>query len=204
LEWQYIEKFDQQLVADYSPYLDQWTHVALVRGEKPDNYMSMYLNGVLVEQCSQFEPVEQYLKSNALALNDEQAPNDAPIKATLYIGGYKGQIAEFCIWNQKARNQEQIRNDMFPPKDSKEEPTNYWPLDEVTDDGVVNNKSNPNNKGVFKGCNEPKIVDIEQSLSNKWVIKEEKNKFEELVYKKQTRFDIIPPQKDTARGEGRG
>ncbi|MBD2128731.1 hypothetical protein NDI39_14425 [Microcoleus sp. ZQ-A2] len=199
LEWRYIEQFDECLVADYSSYLNQWTHVALVVGEKPDNYMSIYLNGVLVEQCSKFEPVEQYSKSNAP--NDDQAPNHDPIEATLYIGGYyKGQIAEFCIWNQP-RTQKQIRGDMFLPEDSEEKPTNYWSLDEVTDDGVVNNKSNPNNKGVLSGDTKPKIVPIEESLLKKWIIKEKKNKFDKLVYKKQTRFDIRSSQENTDLSE---
>ena len=197
LEWFYSEQFDERLVVDYSPYLNQWTHVALVVeenkvGENQDNYMSIYLNGVLVDQCSKFEPGEQYFKSNNS--NIHQVPDNTPRTrtATLKIGGsYKGQIAEFCIWD-KARTQKEIRDDMFPQKDSKrkEEPTNYWSLDEVTDDGVVNNKSNPNNKGVLNGNIKSKIVPLEPSLSKKWIIKKEKSTFDKLVYKKQTRFEI--------------
>jgi C1A family cysteine protease len=195
LQWRYLNQLDYWLFADYSPYLNQWTHVALVVGENPDNYMSIYLNGVLVEQCSMSN------KDDGTQKNPSE-----PITATLRIGGsngesYKGQIAEFRIWN-KPRTQKEIRDNMFLPKDSEEKPTNYWPLDEVTDDGVVNNKSNPNNKGVLSEGTKQKIVPIEESLLKKWIIKEEKNKFEKLVYKKQTRFDIIPPQKDTARGKG--
>jgi C1A family cysteine protease len=159
--------------------------VALVVGKDKD--MSIYLNGLLVQQ------LEQSSKSNEP--NDAQSPNDDQIEATLNIGrGYKGQIAEFCIWN-KARTQKEIRDNMFRPKDSEEKLTNYWLLDEVTNDGVVNNKNNPKNKGVISEGSKRKIIPIEQT--KKWIIKEEKNKLERLASKNQTRFEIMPSQEDT-------
>jgi C1A family cysteine protease len=77
----------------------------------------------------------------------------------------------------------------------------YCPLDEVTNDDIVNNENNPNNTVVPSRDTKPKIVTIEKSLSKKWATK--KDFIEGLGSKKQTRFNIMPHQNDNDWSEGK-
>ena len=174
LYWYYGNLNGGYLVADYSPYLNQWTHVALVSAGKGGNFMGIYLNGELVAES-------------------QKSDNPSKELQQLQIGNsWKGEIAKLYIW-QGVRSPEQIRDNMFQ-KNSGEKPKNYWSLDEVTNDDIVNNNNNPNNTVVSSGDTKPKIVTIEKSLSKKWVTK--KNFIEGLGSKKQTRFNIMPRQND--------
>ena len=166
------------VAADYSPYLNQWTHVALVSETlNKVEHTYIYLNGELVD------------KSHVDV--SQRGPNQYELKIT---NSWKAEIARFRIWKQ-AWTPDDIRKNMFLREDSEENLTNSWYR--VTNDDIVNDENNPNNTSVPSGDTKPKIVTIESesSLSKKWMIKEDKKKsFEGLVSENQTRFNILPPQ----------
>lgn len=97
--WDYgnIEKDTGRISAFYGPYLDKWTHVALVSNGR--NFKAIYFDGELVAS------------SNTIA--DEPTRLD-----TLRIGStafglfpFKGKVDEFRIWD-RVRSQAEIRRDM--------------------------------------------------------------------------------------------
>jgi C1A family cysteine protease len=177
---------DKCLVADYSPYLNQWTHVALVfetkasetletseKVEQTDIYL--YLNGEL----------EKVDKSSGKIDETANRFNQNKFRIT---NSWKAQIARFHTWN-KAWNKEDIRNNMYLPQESEETLKNYW--ERYTNGDVDNNDNNPNNTGIPSGDTKPKIETIKEPFSKKWMIKEDKNKtFNGLDFKNQTRLEI--------------
>ena len=149
------------LVADYSPYLDKWTHIALVSQGKNGDFMGIYLNGELVAESHNSDGADELHQ--------------------LKIGYlWKGEIANFYIWNQVLDKQE-IRSNMFLKLNERKKPTPYWSLDELT----------YHQQGDTDNCIKPQIIDNDKS--SKWVI--EKN-FDGLVTKDQTRFNIRLEQKE--------
>ncbi len=106
-----------RLVADYTAYLDKWTHVALVSEGNGGSLRAIYLNGNLVASA---------------------ASSDGPDIALtgLYIGGvaslayHKGQMDEFRIWNV-ARTQAQIQSAYRTTLTGSETGlAGYWKFDE--------------------------------------------------------------------------
>lgn len=120
LYWDYgnISDGSGRVTVDYTPYLDKWTHVALVydgaRGR------GIYLDGRLVAQAS----------------GDSVGPKDL---ASLRLGStgpgtnhrHKGTIDEFRIW-RGARSAERIRTGMSQRVDPASEPdlATYYRMDE--------------------------------------------------------------------------
>ncbi|WP_028982439.1 LamG-like jellyroll fold domain-containing protein [Sporocytophaga myxococcoides] len=72
---------------DYNPYLDKWTHVALVSSGKANTFKGIYLNGKLVKS-------ENTSDGNAMALSGLKI--GCFVNNTLFV---KGMIDEFRVWN---------------------------------------------------------------------------------------------------------
>jgi len=95
LVWDYGDAtIDGRISADYTPYLDKWTHVALV--SDGGNYKAIFINGTLVASGSEA---------------DHPAPR-AGLRIGASLNGYhKGMIDELRIWN-RVRTGEEILQDM--------------------------------------------------------------------------------------------
>lgn len=132
LYWEYGA---DQLYVDYSNYLNEWTHVALVSQGKNGTFMGIYLNGELVKSSP---------TSNGSTI---------PLKG-LWIGTlnqyfYKGKIAEFRIWSQ-VRTQEQIEENIYKPLTGSEDRLGgYWAFDEGEGNDKVHDKTNLHHDGVL-------------------------------------------------------
>ncbi|MBD1807124.1 hypothetical protein H6F98_16935 [Microcoleus sp. FACHB-SPT15] len=180
LVWEYGNKY--LIGVDYSPYFNQWTYVALVSETTNDaEHTAIYMNGEFIAKKD--EP-----------LNPPDEDESFNVKELKITNTWKAEIARFNIWNQPW-TEEDIRNNMFLPKDSEEKLTNYWCRVTHND-----NENNPSNTGVPSGDTKPKIVTIKSPFSEKWMIKEDKDRsfkpFKKARRDNQTRFNIMPPQEE--------
>lgn len=120
LYWDYgnISDGSGRVTVDYTPYLDQWTHVALVYDGARER--TIYLNGRRVARAN----------GDSLAVRS---------LAWLRLGGtgpgsnhrHKGAIDEFRIW-RRSRSEEEIRLHMAQRVDASSEPDlfAYYRMDE--------------------------------------------------------------------------
>lgn len=107
-----------RMSVDFAPYLDKWTHVALVSSGVGGNFRAIYLNGVAVA-----------------VMNTSSAPN--VLLTGLKIGSFsngtspfKGSLDEFRIW-YKVRSQTEIQANMNLSLSAKAPNlAGYWKLDE--------------------------------------------------------------------------
>lgn len=105
-----------RITIDYTPYLNRWTHVALV--SNGIDFKAIYLNGALAASSSLSS-----VASNLTGLTIGGVPG------SVY---HAGMMDEFRIWNTP-RTQDAIRSDMYhrllPPRSGL---LGYWRLDEGT------------------------------------------------------------------------
>lgn len=163
LYWEYGTENYAQLKVDYSNYLNQWTHVALVSEGKGGKCMCIYLNGEIVATKEISDAPQTTLKG-------------------LWIGTfnqdfYKGKIAEFRIWN-RVRTQEQLQENMYKPlADTEDGLVGYWAFDEGEDNDKVHDKTNFHHDGVLgKGMDSSPtwpewVKDIPETLPFKKALK---------------------------------
>ena len=90
-----------RLKTNYRPYLDRWTHVALVSAGKGGRFMGIYLNGVLVASKLSSEGPSKDLRG--LRLGASGSAKDAKF--------LRGSIDEFRVWN-RVRSAVEIQRDM--------------------------------------------------------------------------------------------
>lgn len=111
-----------RIAVSYTPYIDSWTHVALVSQGANGNFMGIYLNGRLVATTNRSDAPQVSLRGFWLG----QGPH----------GVQKGQVSDFRIWNY-VRSQAEIRATM-DTRLSGIEPglVGYWPLDGTPQDGL--------------------------------------------------------------------
>ncbi|NUM46515.1 MAG: PASTA domain-containing protein [Anaerolineales bacterium] len=107
---------------NYAPYIDNWTHVALVSQGANGNFMGIYLNGRLVAATNRSDAPQVNLRGVWIG----QGPH----------GSQKGQVADFRIWNFM-RSQAEIRATMYTRLNGTEPGlVGYWPLDGNGQDGL--------------------------------------------------------------------
>ncbi|MBS1913014.1 MAG: hypothetical protein JST22_13590 [Bacteroidetes bacterium] len=114
--WDYgvLDKDSGRIVADYSPYLGKWTHVALVSNGR--NFKAIYLNGKLAASDT--------LASQAVALKWLTIGGNAAVTYK-----HKGAMDDFRIWSS-ARSQEEIERDMSRAGEATPGLAGYWKFDE--------------------------------------------------------------------------
>ena len=99
------DKTGGRLSVDYLPYLDKWTHIALVSaGSGPSPFMAIYINGQLQASSAASESPAALLKGLVIGSGWDSEKNEPKYQ-------HKGQIDQFRVWNQ-ARTQKEIKRDM--------------------------------------------------------------------------------------------
>jgi len=88
-----------RLTADFTPYLNQWTHVALVSEGLGGNFKGIYINGVLVASANNSS-------GPAIALSSLRLGARTPT-----IGHADQTLDEFRVWNV-VRTEQEIRENM--------------------------------------------------------------------------------------------
>lgn len=90
-----------RIKVDYTPYLDKWTHIALVHGVTKDNlqFQAIYLNGEIKLENTTFSAVSDNMTQLRIGAN---------FTKNTY---HKGQIDEFRVWN-RLRAADEIKRDM--------------------------------------------------------------------------------------------
>ncbi len=84
----------RSITADYTNYINRWTHVALVSSGKANTYKAIYINGELVASVNNSD-------GNSASLSG------------LQLGvGLSGMMDEFRVWN-KIRTQAEIKDGMY-------------------------------------------------------------------------------------------
>ncbi|MHC5854526.1 LamG domain-containing protein [Nostoc sp.] len=118
---------------DYTPYLDKWTHVALVSQGKGGTFKGIYLNGTLVASDNISDGPKIPLKKLAIGK-----------WGALY---FKGTIDDFRIWNI-VRSKKQIYADMNHRLEGNEPGlVGYWHLK----NRLAKDYSNSQNHGRWNG-----------------------------------------------------
>jgi hypothetical protein len=104
-----------RITIDYHPFLDKWTHIAVV--SNGTNFKAIYINGNL-------------MASGTIA---DAATNIKGLQITPSGTNGGGKVDEVRIW-KTVRTQEQIRSSMYRHLIPSQEPmlTNYWDFDETT------------------------------------------------------------------------
>jgi hypothetical protein len=126
--------------ADYSPYLDRWTHVALVSAGNEGHFMGIYLNGKLVNESSNSDAPDVALKGLWIGKWPEK---ERP---------HKGEIADFRIW-KRVRTQAEIQRDMHRRLAGNEpDLVGCWPFDEGQGDTIHDQSSEENHGELDVGC----------------------------------------------------
>ena len=151
LYWEYgaYEK-SGRLDVDYHNYLNEWTHVALVSQGKDGRFMGIYLNGKLVAHGENSDAPDDTLKNLWIGSFNKE-----------YL--YKGEIAEFRIWN-KARSSDEIHNNMFKQLSGSEDGlAGYWAFDKGKGNEVAD-KTNFNKSGLLGGNPNPKWIDLKKNV----------------------------------------
>ncbi|MEZ4448387.1 MAG: LamG domain-containing protein [Nannocystaceae bacterium] len=116
LDWDYGSYDGGRLVSDFAPYLNRWTHVALISSGNGGGFRDIFLNGALVA-----------------TIHAADGP-DIPLSG-LTIGRWgplfhKGKIADFRVW-KRTRGGHEIARDMNRRLVGDEAGlAGYWPLDE--------------------------------------------------------------------------
>lgn len=104
LYWDYGNLLEKgRLFTDYTPYLNKWTHIALVSEGKGGKFQGIYINGNLVAQKNISDGPNSPV--NGLCIGRGIVNNQ---------GGFayhRGSIASFRIWN-RVRTAEEIRGSM--------------------------------------------------------------------------------------------
>jgi hypothetical protein len=170
---------------DFSPYLSQWTHVALVSEGNEGGFMGIYLDGELV------------------AINTSSDGPDVPLEG-LWIGkwglfgNHKGGITDFRIWNRVRRTHE-IRADMHHRLVGDEDGlVGYWPLDEGVGKIVFDQTSGHHDGQLDVGPednSDDKWGKGTDSLDDKWGISQDNpdDKWQDGPEDPNDKWVVVPP-----------
>ncbi|KAA9325979.1 LamG-like jellyroll fold domain-containing protein [Adhaeribacter soli] len=130
LHWDYGTTSNGRVSVNFTPYLDKWTHVALVSAGKGGNWKAIYLNGNLA--------------ASGTVSDGASTLGATGMMIGRWNGNYhKGSIDEFRVWN-KVRTQSEIQADMNRAiSGSSSGLVGYWRFDETSGttayDGTANN-----------------------------------------------------------------
>ena len=125
------------LQVNYAPYLDKWTHVALVSAGIGGNFRAIYLDGVLVASAN---VSDGFAFTNGMVLGSSAS---GPLNLN-----HKGAVDEFRIWNQ-VRSQAQIQAGMNGVVAANSPGlVAYWPMDEAQGN-TLTNLANPTQQGTL-------------------------------------------------------
>ncbi|RYZ44423.1 MAG: hypothetical protein EOP49_27180, partial [Sphingobacteriales bacterium] len=120
---------------NYGPYLNKWTHVALVSSGTNNSFKAIYLNGVLVASGT-----------------DSDGTNTVGVTGlNLGIGNHKGGIDEFRIWDH-VRSQAEIESGMYNSLDVNPAGLKaYWKFDEGSGTAISDISPNGFNGTLVQG-----------------------------------------------------
>ena len=143
-----------RIKVDYAPYLDKWTHVALVSEGKNGIFKAIYLDGKLVASAN----ISDGNTSPITGLDFGVLRNGQSLSYP-----FKGNIRDFRVWN-KVRTAEDITLNMNKQLNGEQENLKgYWKLDEGK--GVVlNDGSNSKLNGKLNTA----IWEEEKGLTYEW------------------------------------